>query len=105
MQQNQPERRFTDPPNQPVYRFPQNQTMQGWKPQQSFSANGSHQEVHLSARDRKELKRAHKRRKRRIFTLWNLFAVIGMITVLIQAARYIVIPLLVQLNILSGGAL
>ena len=57
----------------------------------------------LSRKDQRALKRAHKRR--RIFTLWNLFAVIGIITVIIQAARYIVIPLLVHLKALSGGVL
>ena len=98
-------RRFSDTPQQqPVYRFPQNQTPQGWQPQQTFSANQGGEMPPLSKQDKKELKRIRGRR-RRIFTLWNLFAVIGMICVFVQAARYIVIPLLVQLNILTGGKL
>ena len=35
----------------------------------------------------------------------NLFAVIGIITVIVETLRYIVIPFLVYLNVLSGGAL
>lgn len=105
MQQNPQGRRFSDTPQQqPVYRFPQNQTVQGWQPQQKFPADVQQEDVPLSRKDKRALKRAHKRRHR-VFTLWNLFAVIGMITVIIQAARYIVIPLLVHLNVLSGGAL
>lgn len=104
MQQNQQGRRFSDTQQQPpIYRFPQNQTVQGWQPQQNFPANMPQEEAPLSRKDKRALKRAHKRR--RIFTLWNLFAVIGMITVIVQAARYIVIPLLVHLKVLSGGAL
>ena len=105
MQQNQSERRFSDnPQQQPVYRFPQNQTMQGWQSQQSFSDNAPAEEVPLSRHDQRVLKRAHKK-KRRIFTIWNLFAVIGIITVLLQGIRYIIIPFLVYLNVLSGGVL
>lgn len=104
MQQNQQGRRFSDAPQQqPVYRFPRNQTVQGWQPQQSFPASMPQEAPPLSRKDQRALKRAHKRR--RIFTLWNLFAVIGIITVIIQAARYIVIPLLVHLKVLSGGVL
>ena len=77
MQQNQPGRRFADVPQQPVYRFPQNQSAQGWQPQQTFpSAQPS--EPKLSRRDRRTLDRRHKKH-RRIFTWWNLFAVIGII--------------------------
>lgn len=105
MQQNQPGRRFSDSPQpQPVYRFPQNQPPQGWQPQQTFSQPQTQEEVPLSRRDRRELKRRHQKR-RRIFTWWNLFAVIGIITVIVQGARYIVIPLLVYLNVLAGGTL
>jgi hypothetical protein len=35
--------------------------------------------------------------------LWNLFAVIGIITTFVQVARYVVIPALVYLNMLAGG--
>lgn len=104
MQQNQQERRFAPTQQQPVYRFPQNQP-QGWQPQTGFQSSAPVEEPPLTRRDRRTLDRAHKRKRRRIFTLWNLFAVIGIMTVIIQAARYIVIPLLVYLNVLSGGAL
>lgn len=104
MQPNQQERRFSDAPTQPpVYRFPQNRPGQGWQPQQGF-ANSEPAEPQLSRREKRALNRAHKRR-RRVFTWWNLFAVIGIVTVIIQVARYLVIPLLVYLNVLSGGAL
>lgn len=105
MQPNQQERRFSDAPQQqPMYRFPQNRPNQGWQPQQGFANNEPVPQPQLSRREKRKLDRAHKR-KRRIFTWWNLFAVIGIITVIIQAARYLVIPLLVYLNVLSGGAL
>ena len=107
MQQNQQERRFPDSRAvQPVHRFPQHQSAQGWQAQQSCPAGEAQQEPVLSSKDQRELKRAHKKQKRRRFSLvWNLLAVIGLITVLIQAARYIVVPLLVYLNVLSGGTL
>ncbi len=101
MQQNQ-ERRFTDAPQQPVYRFPQNQPGYGWQPQQTFPQNGPVEEVPLSRRDKRALKRKH---KRRIFTWWNFFAVIGILSVIVELIRYVVIPLLVYLNTLTGGAL
>ena len=105
MQPNQQGRRFSDAPQQqPVYRFPQNQPTQGWQPQQSFAAHEPAEEIRLSPKEQRKLKRLHKRQRRRIFTWWNLFAVIGIITVLVQAARYLVIPLLVYLNVLAGGA-
>ena len=103
MQQNQQGRRFADSSPQPVYRFPQNQNLQGWQSQQKYPGYASEEEVSLSRKDRRALKRQHKRR--RIFTLWNLFAVIGIVTVIVQAIRYLVMPLLVYLNVLSGGAL
>ena len=46
-----------------------------------------------------------KRKKHRILSWWNLFAVIGVITVIIQTLRYLIIPLLVYLNSMIGGAL
>lgn len=104
MQPNQQERRFSDAPQQqPVYRFPQNRPNQGWQPQTGFANSEPIPQPQLSRREKRALDRAHKR-KRRVFTWWNLFAVIGMITVIIQVARYVVIPLLVYLNVLSGGA-
>lgn len=104
MQPNQQERRFSDAPmQQPVYRFPQNRPAQGWQPQQGF-ANNEPVEPHMSRREKSALNRAHKRRHR-VFNWWNLFAVIGIVTVIIQATRYLVIPLLVYLNALSGGTL
>lgn len=106
MQQKQPERRFSDAPSQqPVYRFPQNQSAQGYQPQQTYHAFQDTM-PELSAKDQRALKKTHRRsRKRRFSLLWNIFAVIGMLTVIIQAVRYLVIPLLVYLNVLSGGAL
>ncbi len=104
MQQNQQGRRFENTaPQQPMYRFPQNQPAQGWQPQQTFPS-AQPLEPKLSRRDRRTLDRRHKKH-RRIFTWWNLFAVIGIITVIIQCARYIIIPLLVYLNVLAGGVL
>lgn len=44
-------------------------------------------------------------RRVRILTWWNLFAVIGVISVVVQLIRYVVVPLLVYLNVLTGGAL
>lgn len=108
MQQNQQQgRRFSDTqPMQQVYRFPQNQPSQGWQPQQGFPDAASQPEPVLSRKEQRELKKAHKNKTRRRFSLlWNLLAVIGLSTVLIQATRYIVIPLLVYLNVLSGGVL
>lgn len=105
MQQNQQDRRFSDvSQQQPVYRFPQNMPAQGWQPQPGFAHQEPDQQPQLSRREQKALNRAHKR-KRRVFTWWNLFAVVGIVTVIVQAARYLVIPLLVYLNVLSGGAL
>ena len=57
------------------------------------------------AHSQKMKKRNECTKKRRIFTLWNLFAVIGMITVIVQAIRYLIIPLLVYLNSVTGGVL
>lgn len=97
-QPNQQGRRFSDnPPQQPVYRFPQNQPVQGWQPQQSYD--------NTPVPEQRAHRREAHRHRRRIFTLWNLFAVIGIITVIIQGLRYVVIPLLVYLNTLTGGAL
>ena len=105
MQNRQPERRFSDTmPQQPVYRFPQNQQASGWQPQPGFSTPTPQQEQPpLSNKDRRELKRMHRHKRRKVFTLWNLFAVIGIITTIIQAARYVVIPALVYLNAFTGG--
>ena len=44
-------------------------------------------------------------RRPRILSWWNLFAVIGVITVIVQLIRYVIIPLLVYVNVLTGGAL
>lgn len=102
MQPQDPQRQPYYPPReQPVYRFPQNRPNQGWQPQQSF------QHAALASENLPEERRErHKpRKRRRIFTWWNLFALIGIGTVLVQAARYLVIPLLVYLKVLTGGAL
>ena len=105
MQQNQQEHRLSHTSaQQPVYRFPQNQNTMGWQPQQSFAAQTQTQEeVHLSKQSKRELKKQHKRKSGKMSTLWNLFAVIGIITTFVQVARYVVIPALVYLNMLAGG--
>ena len=104
MQQNQPERRFAETvPQQPVYRFPQNRPSQGWQPQPGFSV-APKEEAPLTRRDKRELKRLYRKKRRKIFTLWNLFAVIGILTTLVQLTRYVIIPTLVYLNVLTGGA-
>lgn len=107
MQPNQQERRFAEnPQQQPVYRFPQNQPTQGWQPQQSFDGNAPRDaELPPHRKASRAQKQLHPRRRRRIFTLWNLFAVIGIITVIIEGLRYVIIPFLVYLNVLTGGAL
>jgi hypothetical protein len=46
----------------------------------------------------KHRKKERRPRRRRIFTWWNLFAVIGIITVIIQTIRYVIVPLLVMLE-------
>lgn len=100
MQQQDPQRQPYYPPReQPVYRFPQNRPNQGWQPQQSFP---EHAVPEMPQEKRAE--RRPPRKRRRIFTWWNLFALIGIGTVLVEAARYLVIPLLVYLNVLTGGA-
>lgn len=106
MQQRQPQRRFSDAPSQqPVYRFPQNQAAQGYQPQQHYYAQENDTPV-LSAKEQRALSRAHrKHKKRRSPLLWNLFAIIGIVTVITQAVRYLIIPLLVYLNVISGGTL
>ena len=105
MQQNQQSRRFeSTAPQQPIYRFPHNQPAQGWQPQQTFPPVQSSAAPKLSRRDQRALNRRHKKR-RRIFTWWNLFAVIGIFTVIVQLARFVIIPLLVYLNVLAGGTL
>ena len=56
--------------------------------------------------NQKRWKKKQRRRRREKLLSWrNLFALIGLVTVIVQAARYIVIPLLVYLNSLAGGAL
>ena len=73
-----------------VHLFPQNEMrFQGAQP----------------AHSQKMKKRDERTKKRRLFTLWNLFAVIGMITVIVQTIRYLIIPLLVYLNSVTGGVL
>lgn len=107
MQQNHQDHRFSTPPQQPpVYRFPQNRTSQGWQPQQTFPASSVSEEPELLLEGEKKQRRENKRQRKRRFSLtWNLLAVVGLITVLIQVARFIIIPLLVYLNVLAGGAL
>ena len=103
------ERRFADPPEQPtVYRFQhQNPPAAGWQPQGMYAPK-PHPETgktqpEPSAREQHRQKRRARRKRR--FAFWrNIFAVIGVIAVLVELARYVVIPLLVYLNVLTGGA-
>lgn len=64
--------------------------------------NPAPKKKHFWNRDKAKERRP---RRRRIFTWWNLFAAIGIITVVIQSIRYVIIPFLVYLNVLAGGVL
>ena len=103
--QQQQERRFSHTePQQPVYRFPQNQNTVGWQPQQSFPAQTQpHTDQSLPTQRKHDQKKIYPHKRRKVFTLWNLFAVIGIITTLVQLARYVIVPALVYLNVLTGG--
>ena len=104
MQQNQQGRRFENAqPQQTMYRFPQNQPSYAWQQPASRSgeAMNEDQETRYAATTPRKARRHHKK----ILTWWNLFAVIGIVSVFVQLARYVVIPLLVYLNVLAGGAL
>ena len=114
MQQQQPDRRFADTtPQQPVHRFPQNNPSAGWQPQGGYQVQPdaytfrpvqTEEQPAPSKREaRREKQREKKARRRRFSIIWNLFALIGMATVLIQAVRYIVVPVLVYLNVITGG--
>ena len=105
MQQNTQGRRFAESqPQPPVYRFPQNQPPSS-RGRQGTSPAYEDDTVYMSVKDKRASKRAHPGKRRKIFSLWNLFAVIGMITTVIQVIRYVLIPLLVYLNAWTGGAL
>lgn len=99
MQQKQPERYYPEYQQPTSYRFASNRPAS----QQPIPADAP------QSPSKRRRKGFVPRRRRRIFTLWNLFAVIGIITVVIQAIRYVIIPLLVMLEPwfekLMGGAL
>lgn len=100
--QNQ-QRRFSDPaPEQPVYRFPRNQQLYGGQTQQQVPADSASRISEKTNSGTFKKSPTHCKR-RKIFTLWNLFAVIGILTTIIQLARYVVIPLLVYLQSITGG--
>ncbi len=70
------------------------------------------QDVPASKKAAKRQKRADKKpqqqhqprsRRRHFSIIWNLLAVIGLGTVLVQGVRYIIIPALIYLNSLGGG--
>lgn len=105
MQKHQPERRFSETaPQPPVYRFPQNQQANGWQPQTGFNPSAHLQEQPpLSRKNRRGLNQVHRHKRKKIFSMWNLFAVIGIITTIVQMARYVIIPVLVYLNVIAGG--
>ncbi|MBQ8555178.1 MAG: hypothetical protein IJ438_04800 [Clostridia bacterium] len=96
----QPGRYFNQ---QSVHRFPQNNApLQGYE-QQRWTQPLPPVKPCADCPYQKE---QNKHRKRCRFSIvWTIFALIGMATCFIQLARYVVIPLLVQLNILSGGTL
>lgn len=99
MQQKQPERYYPEYQQPTSYRFASNRPAS----QQPMPSDVPHAQAKHRRKDGKP------RRRRRIFTLWNLFAVIGIITVIIEAIRYVIIPLLVMLEPwlekLMGGVL
>lgn len=108
MQPQDQQQPYYPPREQPVYRFPQNRPNQGWQPQQNYPQQSYPQQpapVHAEAPREKHAKSHRPRRRRRVFTLWNLFAIIGIGTVFVEAMRYLVIPFLVYLHKLTGGAL
>ena len=101
VQNRQSKHLFPDNPQPVTYRFPHNRPAEQ-SPEQDSAPDQSAQETSKS----ESTKERHERKsRRRIFTWWNLFAVIGIITVVIQTIRYIVVPFLVMLNSLTGGAL
>lgn len=99
MQPQQPERLYPEYQQPTSYRFASNRPLS----QQPAPADATQ----VPSKQRRKAFRL--RRRRRVFTLWNLFAVIGIITVIIQTIRYVIIPLLVMLEPwfekLMGGAL
>ncbi len=110
MQPQDQQQPYYPPREQPVYRFPQNRPSQGWQPQQnyppqSYPQPAPVQPVQPEAPREERGKSRRPRKRRRVFTWWNLFALIGIGTVLVEVMRYLVIPLLMQLNNLTGGAL
>lgn len=107
-QQTQPMPVIHQPVQQAAY--PQPAVMQ--PPLAAPTVNVASQAV--AAEPAKPLKKQRKRKQRkekssvtiiRFSLVWNLLAVIGLITVILTLARYVVIPLLVYLYGLTGGAL
>ena len=99
---NQGTRFANTPQPAPVRRFPQNNG-----PIQPYEHQGQTmpQQPPLCA-DCPHFKEAQRRRRKtRTSLVTKLLAFIGLVTVLVQAARYVVIPLLVQLNVMAGGTL
>ena len=87
------------------------------EPQQFLFASNRHEDTQIDAPSpvppkkvqkpwwQRKCAEEHHPRRRRIFTWWNFFAVIGIISVVLQVLRYAIIPLLVYLNVLAGGRL
>lgn len=106
MQPQDQQQPYYPPREQPVYRFPQNRPNQGWQPQQNYPTPGySQQPVPIPDEAPRKERTRRPRKRRRVFTLWNLFALIGIGTVIVEAMRYLVIPFLIYLHQLTGGAL
>lgn len=107
MQQRDPQQGYRFPGNPPTqYRFPQNQQkMQGYEQQPPMRQQPWLHDNGLCA-DCPYRQNQRKHRHRRKFSiLRTAFMLIGVGTVFVLAAKYVVIPLLVYLNVLAGGTL
>ncbi len=97
MQQPDPRRSYAYSNDPPVYRFPQNQphAIQGPAPQPPTMCDACpyRKEQHRHAR------------RRRFSIIRSIFTFIGVVTVLVLLARYVIIPAMVYLNTLAGGTL
>lgn len=100
---NQGGRFAPTPQSAPVHRF-----QHGSVPVQPYEQQGWQQPPQQGGMcaDCPHFKEASKRRrKKKSSLLTKALAFVGLITILVQLARYVVIPLLVYLNVLSGGVL
>lgn len=95
-------------PTYTAHRFPQPGQMvppQSWEPQERWNAAAPGPQAPM-CRDCPYIQQAMKQKRRRGFSfLRGAFTLIGVVTVLVELARYVMIPLLVKLYQLTGGAL